>query len=68
MSKNLKNREHSPAYTSSAEGILEKAQKDLDARRLRQLSALKIYHEREIRKIDSELEILLKDDVAGIVY
>lgn len=68
MPKGLKNREHSSAYASSAEGILEKAQKDLDARRLRQLSALKIYHEREIRKIDSELEILLKDDVVGVIY
>jgi hypothetical protein len=40
----------------------------LNNQRVRQLSALRIYHQKNIDKIDQELGALLKDDVDNIDY
>ena len=36
--------------------------------KVRQLTALRIYHQNKIREIDSDLETMLKEDVSNIDY
>ncbi|MDO8495875.1 MAG: hypothetical protein Q7S43_00260 [bacterium] len=54
---------------AQAEGaMLERAMKELEATRVRQLAARRIYHQNKIDEIDKELKMLLKDDVGSIDY
>lgn len=51
--------------TKSREEILAENFKN---QRVRQLTALRIYHENKIKEIVSELETMLKDDIGNIEY
>lgn len=52
----------------TVEETLARAEKEVNEMRIRQLSALRIYHSNQIEEIDHELKILLKNDVSSITY